>query len=221
MSTKDTLAARISDDLARSDITSQINSAIDDAIESWKCTRFAFNETRAVTFTTTAAQSIYTVADNGNIPLFFNIDGMYCTPSGGTAKWMGPKSDFDETHDLILTAAGTGEPYRWSWFDRSIYLYPIPDVSTYSMRVIGAIEKAGPATGPETDNVWLLECFSLLRAHAKGLVYLHTTQNPAMAMAMLGPNFDGRGGVAGAAYKKLRRETTDKRALGVITPSAF
>lgn len=221
MTTKAALIARIADDLARDDLTTQIGAAIDDAIESWKTTRFHWNETRAVTFTSTAAQAIYTSADSASIPLMFAIDTIHVTPSGGTTKWLGPKQDFDETHDLIMTGAGTGEPYRWSWFDRSIYVYPIPDVSTYTFRLTGAIEKAGPATDAEADNVWMLESFEFLRCYAKGLVAMHVIKNGEMAMAMLGPALDGRGGAAGAQYRKLRREATDKRGTGFITPTAF
>lgn len=224
MSTKDALASRIADDLARSDLTTQISNAIDDAIEFWKCTRLHFNETRAVTFTSVASQAIYTSSDSASIPLMFDIDTLYVTESGGTPELVGPdgkKQDFDSVHDLILTGGGTGKPYMWAWFDRSIYVYPVPDSTSYTFRLTGAIEKAAPATGSEADNVWMVEAFSLLRAHAKGLLYLHVIHNQANAVMMLGPNLDARGGAAGIEYRKLRREATGKRGVGTISPSVF
>ena len=224
MTTKDALAARIADDLARSDLTTQIGNAIDDAIEHWKTTRFHFNETRAVTFTSVASQSIYTSSDSASIPLMFDVDTLYVTESGGTPELVGPngkKQDFDHVHDLILTGGGTGKPYMWAWFDRSIYVYPVPDSTSYTFRLTGAIEKAVPASGSEADNVWMTEAFALLRAHAKGLLYLHVIHNMEKAAMMLGPRLDARGGAAGAEYRKLRREATDKRGLGIISPSVF
>jgi hypothetical protein len=216
-----TMKAEIADNIARSDLTSQIATAITNAIEYWKTTRFHFNETRSVTFTSVADQAIYTSADSTSIPLMFAIDEIYVTPSGGTTKWLRGKTDFNETHDLILVGASTGEPYRWSWFDRSLYFYPIPDVATYTFRLTGAIERAAPASDSEADNVWMVEAYDMIRQHALGLLYKDTIKNMARAIELLGPALDGRGGSTGAQYRKLRREATDKRALGCISPTQF
>jgi hypothetical protein len=224
MTTKNALASRIADDLARTDLTTQISNAIDDAIEHWKTTRLHFNETRSVTFTSVANQAIFTSSDSESIPLMFEIDTMHVSESGGIPEFVGrdgKKQDFNTVHDLILTGGGTGKPYMWAWFDRSIYLYPIPESTNYTFRLTGAIEKAAPASGNEANNVWMTEAFDLLRCHAKGLVYLHVINALDKAALMLGPQLDGRGGACGAAYRRLRREASDKRGLGVISPSRF
>ena len=77
MSTLTALKATIADDLARSDMGSQIAAAITAAITHYKTTRFYFNETRGSTFTTVASQSRYTSADDADIPLWFDLDDVF------------------------------------------------------------------------------------------------------------------------------------------------
>ena len=217
MSTLAVLKAEIADDLPRSDLTTQIAAAITSAIEHYKTTRFYFNESRSTTFSTVASQSEYTSTDHANIPLFFIIDEVYVKPSGGTAIPI----DKEDPNEIEYSIAGgsTGQPYLWSWFDQSIRLFPIPDVATYTIRVIGALEKAAPGSDSELSNVWMVEAYELVRCRAKWYLYGHVIHDAQKAAEMGGP--DGEGGAIAAALRKLRSDTNRKRGRGIIRSTQF
>lgn len=216
MTTLGILKARIADDLARSDLTSQIGNEIESAIEHFRGTRLYFTETRGVTFNTSIGQGIYTVIDNASIPMFFEMDDVFVTDSGQRHRLT--RCDPQELEYLMDSAASSGRPNRWAWFDQSIYLYPLPDIA-YSVRPIGAIERASPANDAEEDNVWMTEAFELLRCRAKWYLYGHVIKDANMALTYGG--LDGMGGGVGAALAALRKKTTSQRAMGVITPTSF
>ena len=53
----------------------------------------------------------------------------------------------------------------------------------------------------------------------QGLLYSHVIKSAESTALMLGE--DGEGGLAGLARIRLERETSAKRATGVLTPTAF
>lgn len=215
MTTLAVLKARIADDLARSDLTTNIASAIEDAIEHYKSTRFYFNEvastgSSAVTFSTVAAQSLYTSSDSASIPLFFEIDDVFVTVGGMRRDLV--RCDASELEELIDSSASSGQPSDWAWINQSIRLYPIPDIA-YTITMLGAIKKAAPATDGETGNVWMTEAFELLRSHAKLLLAVHVISDTGLAQLMAD--------AAQGAKSRLEAETSKKRALGRIKPTVF
>ena len=210
MSTLGLLKSRISDDLARDDLSTQIGQAIEDAIEHYRCRRFFFNETRSATFTTASGQAVYSVGDDDDIPLFFDLDDMFLTDSSQTYRLK-----VDDPHRLELlsdSSSASGRPYRYAWFDQSIRLYPIPD-GAYTVRPVGAIEKASPAGDNETGNVWMVSAFELLRCRAKAYLYAHVIKNIEMAGVCQSAEAQAIGALRGATNK---RTTT-----GRITASQF
>ena len=216
MTTLSALKATIADDLARSDLTTQIAAAIESAIEHFRTTRFYFNETRAATFSTVSTQAVYSGSDDADIPLFFDIDDVFVVDSGQNYRLK--KSDPQELEYLTDTAASSGRPYRWAWFEQSIRLYPVPD-AVYTVRPVGAIEKASPASDATENNVWMTEAYELLRCRAKWYLYGHTIREMNEAAKFGG--LDGMGGGVGAALYALRKKTNSQRGLGRITPTDF
>lgn len=219
MTTLGTLKSRIADDLARDDLATQIANSIEDAIEFYRTKRFYFNETRDETFATVASQALYDSDDDAAIPLFFDIDDVFLVDSSSQNRRL-RKDDPQELEYLSDTSASTGEPTRWAWFDRSIRLYPIPNAA-YTIRPVGAIEKASPASDSEANNVWMTEAFELLRRYAKGMLYLHVIGDPDKAALMLGPELDGLGGACGGAIRMLRTSGSRRRGLGTLTATQF
>lgn len=205
-----TLSARIADDLSRSDLTTQIAAAITDAITHYQSTRFYFNETRSVTFSTVAAQSLYTIVDSASIPLMFQFDDVQITVSGNVYSL--DREDAAVLEDLVGSTASSGDPNCWAWVDQGLRLYPIPN-AVRTIRLIGAIKKA-PPTDDTAGNVWMTEAFELIRCHAKGLLYSHTIDGgmeEGVKFFQLAELTKGR----------LERETSSKRATGRITPTSF
>lgn len=211
MTTLTVLKARIADDLDRTDISSQIASAITDAIEHYKNDRLFFNETRSSTFVTVAAQSRYTVADDTDIPLWFDLDAVFMTDSTREID-MAQYDPVQMEYLLGQTSPGSGLPYAYAYFDSSFWFYPVPD-DVYTVRPMGAIEKAAPASDGETGNVWMTEAFELIRCRAKVYLAAHVINDPNLAMIMTQAEQ--------SALERLQRKTSKRIATGRIEPTAW
>lgn len=204
------LKAEIADDLARSDLTTQIASAITRAIKVYWTTRFYFNETRASTFLTVATQSLYTSSTSADIPNFFDFDDVFVTVSG----WKRPlvRDDADTLDSLIGSSGATGDPIQWAWVNQSILLYPIPN-AVRTITIVGAIKIDAPTADGDSTNVWIAEGYELIRRHAKALIYTHVIKDMDQAQTMLS--------AAESEKERLERETSGKRATGVIRGTSF
>jgi hypothetical protein len=128
------LEDRIADDLNRSDLTSQIAQAVQDAILMAQKERLRFSETISFHFTTVVGQQNYndsniTFSDSSyptltSLKQFYHIDWMTITI---------PPAVFDMQRKqpeeiIILTQTGTqlGQPYYYAFANETIMLYPIP-----------------------------------------------------------------------------------------------
>jgi hypothetical protein len=183
MTTLTALKAEIADDLARSDLTTQIASAITAAITYYKTTRFWFNETRASTFLTVDGQSTYTSSDDADIPLWFSLDDVFLVDSSSEVHRL-ERVDPAEI-EMWLTGAtpSEGQPHSYAYFEKSFRLYPTPG-AVYTIKPMGAIEKAAPATDGEASNVWMTDAYSLIRARAKSQLYRHVIRQLDKAQDM-------------------------------------
>lgn len=172
MSTLGALKSEIADDLSRSDLTSQIATAITAAIKFYATTRFWFSETRSATFDTVDGQSTYTSADDADIPLWFAIDGVFLVDSGSNITKLCRVDPM--TMELWLTGASPteGQPTEYTYFEKSFRFYPVPD-GVYTIRPMGAIEKAAPAADDTANNVWMVDAYQLIKARAKSQLYRH------------------------------------------------
>ena len=113
---------------------------------------------------------------------------------------------------MLDSSAASGQPYKYSYFEQSFRLYPIPD-AVYTVRPIGVIEEAEPATDGEADNPWMVHAFELLRCRAKAYLCGHVTMDFELAQAMLAAEH--------SALQKLRRETAKKTGGGLIEATQF
>lgn len=211
MTTLTLLKARIADDIIRSDLTTQIGEAITDAITHYQATRFWFNVTRLATFTTVAAQSLYATADDADIPNFIEIDDVFLNDGSNERRlsWGSPA----ELQYLLDSSGSSGTPYAYSYFEQSFRLYPIPDAAR-TVRPIGLIQKAAPATDGEANNVWMLGgAFELIRCRAKAYLAAHVMMDLEMAQVMVAAE--------DSALRRLRRETMKKSDGGMIEATTF
>jgi len=176
-----TMKARIASELRRSNITSQIASAIATAVEVYQDERWHFNERRDVTFPTVASQDFYTSADSASIPLLIKLDyaNVYV---GGTAYTLVPQSPA-AMEELSDSATNTGQPSEYVWYGDSLRLYPVPD-DVYTIRLAGVFIAAAPATDDEADNPWMTKAERLIRSRAKLELAIHVLQDQELAAAM-------------------------------------
>src|SRR3990167_6659914 len=132
MTTLTVLKARISDDLARTDLTSQIASAITDSIAHYDDHRIYFNETRPATFAPVASQSRYSSSDDADIPLFVKLDAVFLIDSSSIAHELKYKTPVT-MENLLDSTAGSGRPFAYTYFANGFQLSPIPDAA-YPLR---------------------------------------------------------------------------------------
>lgn len=166
MTTLGTLKARLARDLDDSAgaYESDIADAITRGIEFYQPHRFYFNETRDETFATVEDQQIYSSSDDTAIPQFYDLDQVTILVSGQVRELERTPPEIIEY--LSDNSASKGEPFAYSYFNQSLRLYPIPD-QAYTVRMIGHIKKAEPASDAEANNVWMTEAYQLIRYAAR------------------------------------------------------
>ena len=211
MSTLGTLKSEISDDLARTDLSTQIAAAITAAINHYKARRLYFNETRSATWVTVAAQSDYTSADDADIPLFLKLDDVFLEDSDSRSFRL-TRADPVDLEIWLDSDAPSDQPYAYAYINRTFRLYPIPD-AVYTIRPVGHIELAAPAADDTADNAWMTEAYELLRCRAKWFLYLHVIKKPDMAELMHMAEME--------ALSKLGGATTDRVASGTIRKTSW
>ena len=181
MSTLTIMKARIADELARDDITSQIAYAISDAIEAYQDERFFFNEGRAITFTTTASQEFYDSDDAAAIATIQKIDYvvLYVGDTPYHLKAMAPA----DIETASTNGTNTGQSGWYCWYGNQIRLYPNP-ADAWTVRIGASIKVAEPATDGETGNPWMTHAARLIRSRAKLELALHVLMEDELATTM-------------------------------------
>lgn len=214
MTTRTTLKTEILDDLDRASATdgSRVLAAISAAIKFYQPRRFFFNESRSVTFSTVDGTDSYDFGTGEEITTeFYTMDAVYVleTPQQHQLSPI----DYRALELLIDSTGPTeGRPRRYAYINRALRLYPVPD-AVYTMRVVGHIKAAEPATDDTANNVWFTEAYELIHCRAKALLYAHAYEDPNMAMIMRAAEAD--------ALQALNAATQSKIGTGQIIPTHF
>lgn len=210
MTTLGTLKTQIANDLRRSNLATEIGEAISEAIEFYQSKRFYFNENRDATFATVAGQVWYGAADDADIPLLLDADGLYVTVGGDrrTLDWMSPAAFEDVTDD----SAANGQPYAYTRYAERIGVYPKPD-QAYTVRLTGLLKFDEPATDDEADNVWMTEAYHLIRCRAKAELYRHVIRSNERFLAMKDAERE--------AFTSLSGKTSRQIGTGRVVPMQF
>lgn len=213
MTTFATLKARIADDLRRSDLTSQIASAVQDAIKRWEGERFWFNEKRyrlptvadtesyAIPDTLTNTDS--SALDTGEDLL--EIDDVIILDNGDTYRlcestdqWI---NDYQAPSSLY-----TGTPSHYGVYGNSIRLSPIPD-AVYVITISGLARLATLSAADDT-NAWMTEAEPLIRHQALCEIYRSVLRDA--------DGFQMANGGVQDAYATLKRKSSGKLMTGRI-----
>jgi len=178
MTTLTIMKARIADEIARSDLTSQIAYAISDAIAAYQQERFFFNESRSLTITTVADQEFY---DSSDAAAFANLQKIdYVTIYYGDQPYQLLAMTPAEMEWSSTNGTSTGQPAWYCYYNQQIRLYPIP-ADARTLRIAGSVKVAEPATDAETDNPWMTHAERLIRSRAKLELALHVLHDEEMA----------------------------------------
>lgn len=175
------MKARIANELARSDLTSEIAYAITDAIAAYRDERFFFNESRTITFSTVAGQEFYDSTDAAAIATIRRFDyiGVYIGDQFNRLEYCTP----DEMEWLSTGLTSSGAPFDYTYYQRKIRLYPTPD-AVYTVRVGASVTFAAPANDSEINNPWMVEAERLIRSRAKNELALHVLKDTDLAQTM-------------------------------------
>lgn len=127
MSTFAEMQSRIADDVNRSDLTTQIQKAINRSIAHYSGRDFWFTETTG-TFSCVASQEAYGTADSLPSDLR-DIVLAQVTVSGNDYELTRRSIGWLQKQD---PSDNSGQPTDYAFFQKKMYLYPIPD-STYTI----------------------------------------------------------------------------------------
>lgn len=218
------LKARIADELARSDLTSQIADAINDAILIYQSERLRFNETlplAPVTFATVAGTSFYDATSVPTLQTLFKFDYINVL-IGNTLQEL--FRDTPQNIRMLLQVPGTqnGQPTSFALEGETLLLYPTPN-QAWTLTLAAHFAYAAPAADDTANNRWMTDGERLIRARAKYEIAVHVTRNDKMARAMspFEPE-DGRDpGAAYAELKRLKGIANRYTGTGIIRPMQF
>ncbi len=219
MTNLDTMKSRIADDLARSDLTSQIASAITTAIEAYQDNRFFFNESRDITFDTVPDQQFYDATDQSDIPDLINIDWMTVLINTNDLRTLVRRDPQRLDYDAGNTSS-TNQPYSYTYYQQKIRLYPIPS-GVWPVRIQGHIKANAPANGTEANNPWMTYAERLIRSRAKYELAVHVIRDMELA-SLMSPHPRPAGMTVGheawAAFEELKNRTGKMHSTGTIRP---
>lgn len=167
------LQTAIATDLTRTDLTSQIKSAIVDAIRHYETSRFYFNVTRSLTFSTVIGQAAYGAADLAQIPNIIGLDTLFLFDASRPLEL--EKYEADEFEWLQSNSTGNGRPCAYTYIDSQILLWPAP-VAVYTMRPHMHYKLTELAADTDT-NAWTNDAEQLIRCHAKLLLYANVIED--------------------------------------------
>jgi hypothetical protein len=182
MATLAIMKARVADELARTDLTSQIAYSISDAIAAYQGEAWWFNESRTtVSFSTVDGTEFYTSSDDADIANIRKI--LYAVLYVGNDV---RKLEYRCPEDMeYLSVNGTqeGTPWSYGWYDNKLRLYPVPD-AVYTVRIAAHVKVAAPASDAEASNPWMTDAERLIRSRAKLELALHVLRDEPLAATM-------------------------------------
>lgn len=207
------LTADIADDVddTTGEYGPQILAAVQGAQRFCERQTYYFNETRDVTFVTVASQQWYGAADNANIPTLVHIQYAFYVDSGGNVLVM--RRDTPEELEILSgNGVALGQPYAWTYFNKQIRVYPIPN-AVYTIRLQLGPYRLTTLVSPGDNNAWLDEAYDLIKARAKYLLYKNTLKDPALAAEALNDWSEQDTALAG--------ETASRVGMGRIRATRF
>lgn len=161
MSDYGTMQTRIADELARSDLTSQIRLAILSAIRHHERKKLKFNQTTG-TFSTVASQEYYSSSDLADIPNIVRIDAAKITSGGTNYPLM--ERDFSEI-DALNEGTTTDLPEFYAYYKQQIRLSAVPDAA-YTV-TLAYVKKLTALSASGDTNAWMVDAEELIRLTAK------------------------------------------------------
>jgi hypothetical protein len=208
MATLATMRSRISDDLLRTDIDTQIDKAINRAIEYYEKERFWFSETTG-TFTTVASQQAYSSSNASFIALLAEIDLVRVTLSASNIYAL----DLSSYAEILNKDTGnfTSTPSEYAFYKQNIYLYPTPN-DAWTVTVSYQKKYAELALAADTND-FTTDAEDLIEARARWWLYSRVIKDMEQAQIAKAEEIE--------ALTALRIKTNKLTSTGQINHTDF
>jgi hypothetical protein len=157
---------RIADELARTDLTSQISKAIQSAIRHYERKAFYFNEVRK-TLSTSDGDFDYTTAEFSFLDKMAEIYSAKITVNG--SQYPLTERDWSYLDALRSSTTLEGDPTDFSYYGKVFYVYPTPNAARDI--IISHIEKAATLSATTDTNYWMTDAEELVRCRATRKLY--------------------------------------------------
>ncbi|MDE2100408.1 MAG: hypothetical protein KGL39_24360 [Patescibacteria group bacterium] len=168
----------------RSDLTTQIQNAIQTAIAKWERTKFYFNEVNDTNgFSTVAGQEFYTSADHPLIGSLVHIDKIHAFVSNNRYTLTPRTWQYIEDYSVNPTvqAPPTGLS-DFAYYAETLRFYPLPD-GAYPITISG-IQRLTSLVNDTDSNAWTNDAEALIRCEAKLDIYTNILKEHEQAQAM-------------------------------------
>jgi hypothetical protein len=209
MSTFVQMQSTIADDLNRSDLTSQIKTAINRAITHYESEVFWFQQTTG-TFSTIANQQSYGTADGLPSDIKEINEPVKITVSSTFLPAL-KRISYAELIEKDIGAFATTQPDEWAWYNNKMWLYPRPNTV---LTVTIPYQKSYTALSADADtNDWTTYAEDLIESRAKRWIYSRLLQDDKQAAIAKADEMD--------ALSALQEKTTKLISTGYIKPTSF
>lgn len=208
------MSAAIADDIddTTGEYSAQIQQSVQSAIRYCERFTFYFNQTRDITFQTVPGKQFYDATDNPNIPTLIHINAAWTEDETGQRSGLmrAMETDIELMSD---NSASRGEPYAFTYFERKIRIYPIPDSRIFTIRLQVSPYRLTQVTNDAQSNAWFTEAYDLIKARAKYILAKDTLKDAIVAAEALNDFND--------QLDALQRETSSRGSRGVIIATCF
>ena len=212
MATKADLASKIADDLARSDLSTQITDAIEYSIKRYERERFWFNDQDNISVSLTSSISQLALSD---LPVkMFQIDRIRVVLASNTLLDLYPRDRnwIAARQDINLSSM----PIEYCVYDEALQFDSISDQS-YTLVLDGVVGLGNTVASNSYSNastaVWFNEARDMIRADAKRDLYTHVIKDFEFAKAM--------NETAQYEFNQLKGRTNRINTTGQVRPTRF
>lgn len=211
MTTRTDIESQIADDLARSDLSTQITNAVNTAIRAYRFERLGFNEAYRVTATASISVDFLALSDIS--VRFRKIDRLRLVRDAGDYLDL-----YRRDYDWIMSRQDPRvicQPAEYAIYNNTIQFDSIAD-QTYTLLLDGVKELGTGATATFSAgdaSQWFNTARELIRHRAKREVYAHVLKDMELASAA--------GAAEKDAYNTLKAELNQQDGSGFIRPTEF
>lgn len=211
MTTRTDIEAQIADDLARSDLGTQITNGVNAAIRAYRFERLGFNEAYRVTATASISANYLALSDIS--VRFRKIDRVRLLRDSGDYLDL-----YRRDYDWIMSRQDDrtlSMPVEYAVYNNTIHFDTISN-DTYTLAIDG-IKELGTGTTASFSagdaSAWFNEARELVRHRAKREVYAHVLKDMELASAAAAAEKE--------VYDMLKAELDQVASTGFIRPTEF